>query len=237
SLSVARASIHRHYDIGNDFYRLWLDKDLVYTCAYFADRRMTLEEAQVEKMERICRKLQLRPDERVIEAGCGWGSLALHMAARHGVRVRAFNISHEQIVHARERAAALGLSGRVEFVEDDYRNITGDCDVFVSVGMLEHVGLEHYRDLGNVIHRVLTPDHGRGLLHFIGRTQPRPLNAWIRRRIFPGAYAPTLGEVTTNLFEPWQFSILDVENLRLHYARTLEHWLARFDAAADRVRA
>ncbi|RME80523.1 MAG: class I SAM-dependent methyltransferase, partial [Zetaproteobacteria bacterium] len=148
TLGKARKNIHAHYDLGNDFYRLWLDREMVYTCAYYEHEAATLEEAQLAKMHHVCRKLRLRPGERVVEAGCGWGALALHMARHYGVRVRAFNISHEQISHARERARAEGLADRVEFIEDDYRNIHGTYDAFVSVGMLEHVGREHYEDLG-----------------------------------------------------------------------------------------
>ena len=122
----------------------------------------------------------------------------------------------------------------MEFVEDDYRNIRGQCDAFVSVGMLEHVGRTNYTTLGAVIDACLAP-HGRGLLHSIGRNQPCPMNAWIERRIFPGSYPPTLREMMTVL-EPAGFSVLDVENLRLHYARTLEHWLARFEAHSDQIR-
>src|SRR6185503_18548159 len=135
----------------------------------------------------VCRKLRLNPGERVLEAGCGWGSLALFMAANYGVSVRAFNVSVAQIAYARERAARMGLSDRVEFVEDDYRNTTGTFDAFVSVGMLEHVGLPEYATFGSVIDRSIHAN-GRGLLHFIGRDRPAPLNPWITRRIFPGAY-------------------------------------------------
>jgi len=159
--------------------------------------------------------------------------LALHMAKNYGVTVRAFNISREQILVARQRAKELGLSHRVEFIEDDYRNISGECDAFISVGMLEHVGREHYRDLGSIIHRSLAKT-GRGLLHFIGRDYPRPFSTWTRKRIFPGAYAPALGEVM-QIFEPWDLSVLDVENLRRHYAKTLEHWLARFDKTEQQI--
>jgi cyclopropane-fatty-acyl-phospholipid synthase len=156
------------------------------------------------------------------------------MARKYGVRVRAFNISREQISFARERARAEQLSDRVEFIEDDYRSITGSFDVFVSVGMLEHVGLECYQALGRLIRRVLRSD-GRGLLHFIGRNQPEPLNPWIAKRIFPGAYPPTLAEVTHRVLEPSNLSVLDVENLRLHYAETLRHWRTRFDAVSEHV--
>jgi cyclopropane-fatty-acyl-phospholipid synthase len=193
-----------------------------------------LEAAQLAKMELICQKLRLRPGDRVLEAGCGWGSLALYMAAHHGASVRAFNVSTEQIAYARDRAARLGLSDRVEFIEDDYRNASGSCDAFVSVGMLEHVGLPDYETFGGVINRTLVRD-GRGLLHFIGRDQPLPLNPWIRKRIFPGGYPPTLGEVFDRVLQPHALSVFDVENLRLHYDKTLEHWMQRFEATSDRI--
>jgi cyclopropane-fatty-acyl-phospholipid synthase len=234
NLRRARENIHYHYDLGNEFYRLWLDPQLVYTCAYYPTPETTLEDAQTAKLEHVCRKVGLRPGETVVEAGCGWGALALHMARHHGVTVKAYNISGEQIRYARERARAEGLDGRVEFVEDDYRNVRGRYDVFMSVGMVEHVGVKSYRALGEVIGRCLSPQ-GRGLLHFIGRDRPRPLNPWIRKRIFPGAYPPTLGEVTREVLEPVSLSVLDVENLRLHYALTLRHWRERFERAGGRV--
>ena len=233
---AARENVHHHYDLGNEFYRLWLDREMVYTCAYFPTPDATLEDAQIAKMDLVCRKLQLKPGERVIEAGCGWGSLALFMAKHYGVTVRAFNISAEQIAYARNRAMEERLVDRVEFVEDDYRSVRSACDVFVSIGMLEHVGLPDYPTLGRVMDRSLT-DHGRGLLHFIGRNQAAPLNPWIRKRIFPGAYAPTLREVFEHVLEPHALSVLDVENLRLHYAKTLECWRQRFDGSAHDVAA
>ncbi len=233
-LTTARANVHHHYDLGNDFYRLWLDRAMVYTCAYFPTPDCALEDAQIGKMDLVCRKLQLKPGERVVEAGSGWGSLALFMAERYGVRVRAFNVSAEQIAYARDLAVRGGLSDRVEFVEDDYRNVRGEYDAFVSVGMLEHVGLPDYTNFAAVLDRSLAGG-GRGLLHFIGRNVAAPLNPWILKRIFPGAYPPTLREVFQRVLEPGGFSVLDVENLRLHYAKTLEHWRQRFEAHADRV--
>ena len=142
-------------------------------------------------MDRVCRKLGSRPGERVVEAGCGWGSLALFMARHYGVHGRAPSTSRAEQIALRARAARAtkGSTDRVEFVEDDYRNVRGPYDAFVSVGMLEHVGAADYPTLGEVIDRSLT-DRGRGLLHFIGRNQPAPLNPWIRKRIFPGAYPP-----------------------------------------------
>jgi cyclopropane-fatty-acyl-phospholipid synthase len=233
SLRGSRKNIHHHYDISNEFYQWWLDRELVYTCAYFPHENATLEEAQRAKMDLVSRKLWLRPEEKVVEAGCGWGALALHMARHYGVRVRAFNISHEQIAYARERAQREGLASRVEFIEDDYRNISGKVDVFVSVGMLEHVGREHYHEIGRVIRRVIGSE-GRGLLHFIGKDRPAPLSAWIRKRIFPGGYTPALREAMAVL-EPFDFSVLDVENLRRHYAKTIEHWLERFERSYNQV--
>lgn len=234
TLAGSRDNIHKHYDLGNQFYSLWLGETMAYTCAYYPTAETTLDEAQVAKMDHVCRKLQLGANDSVVEAGCGWGSLALHMAGRYGAKVRAFNISKEQIAYARERARERGLEDRVEFVEDDYRNIRGTYDAFVSVGMLEHVGRENYPELGRVIARCLAHE-GRGLIHSIGRNRPEPLHPWIERRIFPGAYPPSLGEMM-QIFEPSNLSVLDVENLRLHYARTLRDWLQRYEGVLDKVR-
>jgi cyclopropane-fatty-acyl-phospholipid synthase len=234
TLAGSRRNIHHHYDIGNDFYAMWLGETMAYTCAYYPTAAASLEQAQIAKMDHVCRKLQLKPGDSVVEAGCGWGSLALHMASRYGARVRAFNISREQVAYARERAKQQGLDDRVEFIQDDYRNISGRYDVFASIGMLEHVGRENYTELGRVVRRSLNAC-GRGLIHSIGRNRPGLLHPWIVRRIFPGAYAPSLGEMM-QIFEPSGLSVLDVENIRLHYALTLRHWLDRYRAAEDRVR-
>jgi cyclopropane-fatty-acyl-phospholipid synthase len=236
-LRRARRRAQHHYDLGNAFYRLWLDEQMVYTCAYFESRALSLEQAQRAKMDYVCRKLRLRPGDRVLEAGCGWGALARHMALQYGARVTACNVSSEQIRYARQWAEREGFADRVRYLEDDFRNVNGRHDVFVSVGMLEHVGRDNYGELGRVIHERLDPGHGRGLLHFIGRNCPQPIDAWIGRRIFPGAYPPTLGEVLRCVLEPWDFSVLDAENLRLHYVRTLSHWRARFEKTADRAAA
>jgi cyclopropane-fatty-acyl-phospholipid synthase len=229
----SRSNIHRHYDLSNDFYRLWLDERMVYTCAYFPRPDASLERAQEEKLDLVCRKLRLQPGETVVEVGCGWGALAIYMAQHYGVKVKAFNISREQIAWAREWAREAEVSSQVEFIEDDYRNVSGHFDAFVSVGMLEHVGLENYAELGRVIRHTIG-DTGRGFLHYIGRNRARPFSVWIRRRIFPGAYAPSLRE-SLRMLETENYSVLDVENLRMHYAKTLEHWLARFDASFDTV--
>jgi cyclopropane-fatty-acyl-phospholipid synthase len=235
-LADSKRNIHHHYDIGNDFYKLWLDREaLQYTCAYFADPAMTIEQAQQAKMHHVCKKLQLKPGERVVEAGGGWGGFAIFMAKNYGARVRSFNISKEQIAHSRDWAKRLGLDGQIEFVEDDYRNLSGQYDAFVSIGMLEHVGPGNYRELGALMKRSLVRD-GRGLVHSIGRDKAQPMNAWIDKRIFPGAHPTTLREMM-DMFEPNGLSVLDVENIRLHYAKTLEWWLTRYEENVDAVRA
>jgi cyclopropane-fatty-acyl-phospholipid synthase len=234
SLDKAQENIHAHYDIGNDFYKLWLDTaQMQYTCAYFFEPDISLEEAQIAKLHHICRKLQIGPDDTVVEAGCGWGGLSRFIAKNYGAKVTAYNISKEQIKYARQKAADDGLSDRIDYVLDDYRNISGQFDVFVSVGMLEHVGKPDFPVLGKVIHRCLKTE-GRALIHTIGRNNARPMNAWIERRIFPGAYPPTVREMM-DILEPYHFSVLDMENLRLHYAQTLQHWSQRFEANSQEV--
>ncbi|MEE9603036.1 MAG: cyclopropane-fatty-acyl-phospholipid synthase family protein, partial [Thermoguttaceae bacterium] len=231
----SRHNIHRHYDIGNDFYKLWLDREMVYSCAYFTSPDISLDEAQLAKMDYVCRKLWLQPGETVVEVGSGWGAMALYMARRYGVKVKAFNICRSQISFARERAAREGLDSRVEFIEDDYRNISGSFDALVSLGMLEHVGAEHYRDYGKMIDRCLGPN-GRGLVQTIGQNRAGPINSWIDRRIFPGAYPPSMRQMA-DFLDPWKLSVLDLENLRLHYARTLGRWRDRFDSWQSAVAA
>jgi cyclopropane-fatty-acyl-phospholipid synthase len=235
TLNKAKQNIYHHYDLGNEFYRLWLDEEMVYTCAYFPQPTVSLEAAQKAKMDLVCRKLRLKPGDTVVEAGCGWGSLALHMARYYGVKVRAFNVSHEQIKFATERAARENLTGSVEYVEDDYRNITGEYDVFASVGMMEHVGRPNFKTFGELIDKVLK-ENGRGLIHSISQNEARPVNAWLEQRIFPGGYTPTLREMC-EVLEPIDCVVVDVENLRMHYAKTCEHWLQRFDEHAEEVKA
>jgi cyclopropane-fatty-acyl-phospholipid synthase len=235
TLTRSRDTIQYHYDVGNAFYQLWLDSEAMqYTCAYFPCPDLTLEQAQVAKMHHICRKLRIKEGEAVVDAGCGWGGLASFMARHYGVTVRAYNISHEQVKFARSRARAAGLQARVEYVEDDYRNIRGQYDAFVSIGMLEHVGPAHYHALGKVIDQCLKAN-GRGLIQTIGRNLPIRTTAWIGKRVLPGTYLPTIRELMATL-EPFSFSVIDVENMRLHYAKTLAHWLGRFEDHEQEVR-
>lgn len=233
SMIRSRRNVHHHYDLGNEFYRLWLDERMVYTCAYYDTPAASLADAQVAKLDHVCRKLRLQPGQKVIEAGCGWGALALHMAEHYGVNVIAYNNSREQVAFARERAAGIGLDDRVTFIEDDYRTMDQRCDAFVSIGMLEHVGLANFSTLGALIKRCLKPE-GIGLIHSIGRSYSAKTDPWIVKHVFPGGHIPSLSEMMS-LFEPHKFSIIDVENLRLHYARTCATWLENFESIADTV--
>ncbi|MBE0487308.1 cyclopropane-fatty-acyl-phospholipid synthase family protein [Marinobacter sp.] len=235
-IAEAKENIHHHYDLGNEFYQLWLDQaEMQYTCAYYESADNTLEQAQLAKLEHVCRKLRLKPGMTVVEAGCGWGGLARYMARNYGVKVHSYNISREQLAYAQSESERQGLNNLITYVEDDYRNITGQFDAFVSIGMLEHVGKENYQALSELIKRSLKPD-GIALLHSIGRNRPMLMNAWIEKRIFPGAYPPSIGEFMA-ICEHGDFSVLDVENLRLHYAQTLNHWTERFEANAEHVTA
>jgi len=232
-IAGARTNIRQHYDIGNHFYKLWLDDDMVYSGAFYHAPGDGLEAAQQAKMHYICRKLQLGPGDEVVEIGCGWGALARYMAKHYGAKVTAYNISHAQIQYARERTRLEGLEDRVKYIEDDYRNMSGTYDALVTVGMLEHVGAEHYAVFGGIMDACLK-ENGRGLIQSVGRNQREAMSGWIERRIFPGAYVPVLSEML-RLVEPQGFSVVSVENLRLHYARTLFDWLERFDAASDQI--
>ncbi len=221
---TARRNAAHHYEADTEFYRLWLDPSMTYTCAYFENDAMNLAEAQAAKLDYVCRKLHLAPGDRVVDAGSGWGSLAIHMAAHYGVHVDCFNVSPLQNEYAARLAERAGVADKIRFHTADYRSINDRYDVFVSVGMLEHVGLAHYEELGAVVRRAIGSD-GRGLIHSIGRDFPMATNGWIRQRIFPGGYAPALTEAM-RVFQPNRLSVLDVENLRPHYARTLECWLS-----------
>jgi len=233
--SRARRNIHHHYDYETDFYRLFLDNDLQYSCAYFTESVNSLEEAQEAKKRHIASKLALRRGMRVLDIGCGFGGMALYMARNYGVHVTGVTLSTEQLQTARERAAKQGLAHLVDFRAEDYRNTVGRFDRIVSVGMFEHVGRPHYRQFFKQINRLLA-DNGVAVLHTIGRqTPPSPINVWIRENIFPGAYVPTLSQLTPAL-EARTLWLTDFENLRLHYAMTLVEWHRRFQGNRQRVK-
>jgi len=229
-------NVAHHYDIGNDLYRLFLDEDMQYSCAYFPDPETSLADAQRFKKDHVARKLCLKPGDTVLDIGCGWGGLALHLAGRENVRVHGVTLSCEQHCLARERADDMGVSDRVEFELQDYRNLTGRYDRIVSVGMFEHVGVPHYREYFDQIATCLK-DNGTALIHTIGRTPgPGATNPWIARHIFPGGYIPALSEILPAI-EKAGLMVLDVEILRLHYAETLKAWRSRFLARADEAKA
>ena len=229
-------AISHHYDVGNDFYRLFLGPSLTYSCARFTDEHMSLENAQAAKHELICRKLGLgeRPGMRLLDIGCGWGSMALHAAARHGAEVVGVTISAEQAAAARERVAAAGLSDRVEIRLQDYRDLAGETfDAVSSVGMFEHVGAARTAEYFSVIHSLLRP-HGRLLNHAISSVGGSVMGhkSFIARYVFPDGELLDVGEVVLAM-ERAGFEVRDVESLREHYAKTLRHWVANLEANWD----
>jgi cyclopropane-fatty-acyl-phospholipid synthase len=231
----ARRHVAHHYDLDESFYRRFLDADLHYSCAYFREPRQTLEEAQQEKCALIARKLDLRPGMSVLDIGCGWGGLAMHLAEQHGVHVTGVTLSEGQLRAAQRRASERGLAGSVEFRLQDYRDTPGQFDAVVSVGMFEHVGRPQYRRFFERVAELLRPE-GVALLHTIGRECcPGGTNPWIRKYIFPGGYIPAASE-TLAAVECSGLWLTDLEVWRLHYARTLEEWHRRFQARREQVR-
>jgi len=229
----ARSNIHVHYDLDHDLYSRFLDRDLHYSCAYFSNPDMGLEAAQQAKCAHIAAKLDLQPGARVLDIGCGWGSMALYLAEHFDARVTGITLSPEQLAVARRRAAQRGLEQQVEFRLEDYRDTHGEFDAVVSIGMFEHVGRPQYHDFFRQVGRLLTP-RGTALLHTIGRSTPGGSgNPWIRKYIFPGGYIPAASEIMAAL-EPSGLILTDLEVWRLHYARTLAEWNRRFQA--DRAR-
>ena len=231
----ARRNVAHHYDLNGRLYSLFLDRDRQYSCAYFPTGEETLEVAQAAKKRHIAAKLLLdRPDLSVLDIGCGWGGMALTLARDYGAKVLGITLSVEQLHEARARAAAAGLADRVRFELCDYRSITEQFDRIVSVGMFEHVGVDHFRIFFDTIARCLAPD-GVALLHAIGRNEgPGSTNPWLAKYIFPGGYCPALSEVTA-ASERSGLLFTDIEILRLHYARTLRHWRLRFAANRDTI--
>jgi cyclopropane-fatty-acyl-phospholipid synthase len=225
--SRSRRNVERHYDLSGDFYRLFLDEDMQYSCAYFERPDMTLEEAQLAKKRHIAAKLKLQPGQTVLDIGAGWGGLGLYLAQETGAEVTGITLSSEQLERSRERARRAGLVDKVRFHLRDYREERGTYDRIVSVGMFEHVGTRQYRTFFRKVRNLLN-DGGIALLHSIGRfSPPAPTNPWMRKYIFPGGYVPALSEVLAAI-ELERLCVTDIEVLRLHYARTLRHWRLRF---------
>lgn len=226
-LAASRRNVAHHYNLSEDFYSLFLDADRQYSCAYFPESGMTLEEAQLAKKRLIMRKLLLEPGLSVLDIGCGWGGLALSMARDYDVEVTGITLSVEQLKVATRRAEEEGLSRRVKFLLTDYRELPGRFDRIVSVGMFEHVGVGHFGTFFRRL-RALLKENGVALLHSMGRSEgPGVTNRWIRKYIFPGGYIPALSEVLPSI-ERSGLLVTDIEILRRHYARTLRLWAERF---------
>src|SRR5438876_3210330 len=236
SLSSVKENISRHYDLGNDFFRLWLDKSLTYSCAYFRNASDTLEQAQQQKIEHSLRKLRLQPGETLLDIGCGWGSLVMHAAEHFDTRAVGITLSEEQFQGANSAIKSRKLQDRAKVRLMDFSSLAASGEQFdniVSIGMIEHVGKAHLAEFVRDVETLLKPG-GLALLHTITSVREGPVNRWIEEYIFPGGYIPTLPEVITHLSER-DLRIWDVENLAPHYRLTLDEWSHRFEGAVPTV--
>ena len=228
-----RDAIQFHYDVSNEFYALWLDQLMIYSCAYFEQPGDTLEQAQLAKLEHICRKLQLQPGERFLDIGCGWGALVIHAAQHHGVRAHGITLSRPQLDLARQRISEAGLEDRVTVELRDYRDLEGDSvyDKIASVGMFEHVGLKNLPVYFSSVHRLLKPAGlflNHGITHDVEGWKKTVSTEFINRYVFPDGQLDTVSNIQRAM-EHANFEIADVEGLRSHYALTLRHWVARLE--------
>jgi cyclopropane-fatty-acyl-phospholipid synthase len=234
-----RDAIHFHYDVSNDFYALWLDRAMVYSCAYFENSAVDLDTAQVAKLDHICRKLSLQPGERFLDIGCGWGALVIHAAQRYGVHAHGVTLSPQQLKVAQERIAQAGLTDRVSVELLDYRDLPGESvyDKVASVGMFEHVGLKNLPVYFSTVHRLLKP-HGlflnHGITHNSEGWQRSMSTEFINRYVFPDGELDNISNIQ-HAMERAKFEIADVEALRPHYALTLRHWVARLEHNHERA--
>ncbi|MBV7408048.1 cyclopropane-fatty-acyl-phospholipid synthase family protein [Maritimibacter sp. DP1N21-5] len=234
-MATARRNVEVHYDLPTALYDLFLDRNLQYTCGYFADPDWDIEAAQIAKMDHIGRKLLIRPEMRVLDIGSGWGGLSIHLAKRFGAQVTGVTLSREQLAEAERRAREAGVADRVTFRLMDYRDLTETFDRIVVVGMMEHVGAPQYPVFWGQIDRCLAPD-GVALVHTIGRTTPPgQTSPFIHKYIFPGGYVPALSEVT-GVVEQTGLVPTDIEVWRGHYARTVQAWRAAFEANLGPIR-
>jgi len=231
----AKRNVERHYDLSGEIYKLFLDEDMQYSCAYFERPDMTLEEAQLAKKRHIASKMRMKPGQSVLDIGCGWGGMALYLAKTFDADVLGVTLSTEQHGVATERAHAQRLDNRVHFEIRDYRSLSERFDRIVSVGMFEHVGVNYYRTFFDKCKTLLKPE-GVMLLHYIGRSgPPSATNAFIRKYIFPGGYIPALSEVMPHI-ERAGLVVTDIEVLRIHYAETLKNWRERFLTNRERAK-
>ena len=234
-VGTAQKNVAHHYDLRDELYDFFLDRDRQYSCAYFRDGDVSLEQAQVDKKRHIAAKLLLRPGQKVLDIGSGWGGMAMFIGRNFGVDVTGVTLSREQHAVSSRRALEGGLADHVRFKLLDYRHEPGRYDRIVSVGMFEHVGAAHYVEYFSKVKELLADD-GVMLLHSIGRMEPPGgTNTWLRKYIFPGGYTPALSEVLSAI-EKVGLWVTDLEVLRLHYAETLRHWRQRFLANRDRIK-
>ena len=222
-LIQSKKNVAFHYDLNEDMYRLFLDKDLQYSCAYFHNQNINLDQAQIDKKKHIIEKLQIKENMSVLDIGCGWGGMALQIAKDTGAKVKGITLSENQFATAQRRAQEEGLSEKVTFALQDYRHENNKYDRIVSVGMFEHVGIKYFPIFFSKTYEILK-EKGIFLLHTIGqRSQPSATSSWIRKYIFPGGYIPSLSEII-KITEKYNINVADIEILRMHYAYTLDHW-------------
>ncbi len=238
TIKQTRKDVQAHYDKGNDFYRLWLDKGMNYSCAFFTSEDESLEQAQLNKINRSLKKLRLRAGQRLWDIGCGWGSLVMEAARKYKVKAVGLTLSQNQFELGNQRIRDEGLEDQVEIRLQDYREMDESeykgFDRIISIGMFEHVGKENISVFFERCSRLLK-DKGIMLLHTIGRTKPMEMDAWITKYIFPGTYLPALGELV-EAAEDTGLDFVDLENLRRHYDLTLGNWAKRFEEHADKVK-
>lgn len=236
SLRQEKENIAHHYDLGNDFFSLWLDESLTYSCAYFRNVSDTLEQAQRQKVDYSLRKLRLQPNETLLDIGCGWGGLVIRAAEKFDAKALGITLSKEQHTRAKTVIEECGLIDRADVRLADYGTLSEEgkqFDKIVSIGMIEHVGKEHLAEFVRTVEKLLKPG-GLALLHLITGVKEGPVNRWVEKYIFPGGYIPTLSEIVTHL-SARDFRILDVENLAPHYRLTLDHWSKRFENVVPTV--
>jgi cyclopropane-fatty-acyl-phospholipid synthase len=237
SLRKQKENVQHHYDLGNDFYSLWLDETMSYSCAYFQTPEDSLEQAQMQKIDHTLKKLQLKPGETLLDIGSGWGWLILRAAEQYGVKSMGITLSEEQYKMTQERIKDLGLQGRVEVDLISFSEFAEKGRVFdkiASVGMFEHVGQAYYPQFMKSVHSLLK-ERGLALLHSITKPLEQPTDPWITKYIFPGGHIPSLREII-RLLPDYNFHPIDMESLRLHYAMTLDRWGDRFEEHVDKIK-
>jgi len=230
----SKRNISYHYDIGNDFYSLWLDPTLTYSCAYFKKKEDTLEQAQLQKYEHISKKLQLKQGETLVDMGCGWGGMMLYAAENFGVKCEGYTLSAEQYNYLVDEIKKRKLADSLKVYLKDYRGARGKFDKFVSIGMFEHVGKKFHPVFFDVVKKILKPE-GIGLLQTIGSLEDKPSDPWVIKYIFPGGFIPALPAIC-NIMNQKDLVFFDIEDLRIHYNMTLDKWIEGFEENIDKIR-